>query len=131
MHTLFLREHNRIANELGRVNPGWSDERLFQESRKVLIAEYQHVIYNEWLPVVIGFNTAGMFDLVPLSGGNFFTGYSSNVNPSLSGEFATAAMRFGHTLVRGQLNRVNGQQQTVSQATNLFDIIFRPNEIYK
>ena len=27
MHTLWLREHNRVAIELGRINPHWSDDR--------------------------------------------------------------------------------------------------------
>ena len=54
MHTIWMREHNRIAAGLSDVNPHWDEDRLYQEARKIVGAEMQHITYNEWLPLVVG-----------------------------------------------------------------------------
>ncbi len=33
IHTIFMRQHNTLADELSRLNPQWSDETLYQEAR--------------------------------------------------------------------------------------------------
>lgn len=54
IHTVWMREHNRVADELARLHPQWSDEALFQEARRVVNAEMQHITYNEFLPIILG-----------------------------------------------------------------------------
>lgn len=41
MHTLFVREHNRLAMELRRLNPHWSGDKLYNEARKIVGAMVQ------------------------------------------------------------------------------------------
>lgn len=54
MYTLWVREHNRIAAYLADMNSGWDDETVFQEARRIVIAEIQHITYNEWIPSILG-----------------------------------------------------------------------------
>lgn len=64
MHTLWAREHNRLAHELGQINPHWNDETVFQEARRIVIAEIQHITYNEFLPTLLGKGVMEKFGLL-------------------------------------------------------------------
>lgn len=72
LHTLWMREHNTVARELERLFPYWTDERLYQEARKITTAEYQGVVYNEWLSFLLGHKSLGKYK-----------GYQECVDPSL------------------------------------------------
>lgn len=107
MHTIWMREHNRIARELKEINAHWDGETLYQEARKIVGAQMQLITYEYWLPVVLGKKGMEMLGA--------YKGYDPNVDPSISNEFATAALRFGHTLINPILHRLNETFQPIQQ----------------
>jgi peroxidase len=107
-HITWIREHNRVALELSKLNSRWSQEKVFQEARRIVIAEWQHIIYNEWLPLALGPEYMQAHDLKPLSPGSpLLTDYDSNMDPRITNEFAAAAFRFGHTMVKSTLGQTS------------------------
>ncbi|XP_067679290.1 peroxidase mlt-7-like [Haliotis asinina] len=98
MHTLWVLQHNRLADGLADEHTDWDDETIFQEARKIVIAAIQRITYNEWLPLVLG---SGFYDAYKL--GSTYA-YDSSINPGLFNSFATAANRFGHSLLRATYN---------------------------
>lgn len=125
MHTLFLREHNRIAEKLVDLNPGWSDEQVFQETRKILIGIYQHIVYNEWLPIILGPQFMAQFGLFPQSEG-YSGDYDSSIDPRITNEFAAAGLRFGHSLIPGFIRVNNRIGRQVNPSFSLRDSFFKP-----
>lgn len=124
MHTIFNREHNRIALHLKQLKGELDDETLFQMSRRIVIAEWQHITYREWLPIVVGREKAEKHGLLPLKQGHSFN-YRSSTNPVISAEFATAAFRFGHSLIRSSYDLIDANGETI-RTENLTSTFFNP-----
>ena len=95
MHTLWAREHNRIADQLAADQPQLTDEQLYQQARAVVIAEIQVVTYNEFLPSLLGEGAI-----------TEWSGYDDGVDPTIANEFSTAAYRFGHSMLTDTLLRL-------------------------
>ena len=95
MHTLFVREHNRLCDVIKSVEPSWDDETIYQNARRILIAEYQSITYGGYLPQVLGEKNLGKNKLSRSSD------YVDNENPGMTNEFATASYRFGHSMIQG------------------------------
>ncbi len=83
IHTLFVREHNRIAQSLAQVNTGWDDETLFLETRRIVAAILQHIVFNQYLPGTIGTVNSQSYGLTATTDGSYFTEYDSSVSFNL------------------------------------------------
>lgn len=117
LHTLFLRSHNRIAKQLVAINPHWEDEQLFKTTRSVNIKLYQGII-REWSQSVLG---------KPISIAYRFDG---KTQPSVSNEFATAAIRFHNTMMPGEITGVPGSR-TPQLSLELEDLFYKPKDLRK
>ncbi|XP_067658014.1 chorion peroxidase-like [Haliotis asinina] len=96
LHTLFVREHNRLVEELSHVMPSTTpDDVLFEEARKIVSAIMQQITYSEWLPIIVGPSAMRKYRLAP--GYNFR--YNFTQNPTIYNVFATAAFRYGHSTI--------------------------------
>ena len=74
---------------------------LSQESRRILVGEYQHVVYRHFLPRLLGRQVMTRHGIVVSETSP--TEYSDRVNPSIKNEFSTAAFRYGHSAVQVSL----------------------------
>ena len=115
LQTLFVREHNLQAQKIAKANPRLNDEQIYQKARSIVIAEIQAVTYNEWLPSLLG---QGAVDR--------YTGYDATVNPGISNEFATAAFRFGHSLLGDDVEFLDNKGLETHDTVALSEAFFNP-----
>ncbi|MCA9134649.1 MAG: peroxidase, partial [Planctomycetales bacterium] len=116
---LWMREHNRLAEQLAAKHPRWGDERLYQEARRWVVAEMQAITYNEFLPAVLGPNAPQAYH-----------GYDPHLRPDISNEFAAAAFRVGHTMLPTHLLRVDASGNEIPAGhLALRDGFFQPQAV--
>lgn len=118
MHTLFVREHNRLAAEIRAANPGFAGDEVYEHARAMVAAEMQAITFNEFLPALLGPGA------VPP-----YAGYDDAVNPGISNIFATAAYRVGHTMLSSTIRRRDEHGNTIPAGDlALADAFFIPQE---
>ena len=120
MQTLWIREHNRIADEIASsefngqdLSDPAVDEEIYQRARQIVMGLIQNITYNEFLPSTLGFNAI-----------DTYSGYDPTVNPQISDEFAAAAYRIGHSTLTDEL-LIPGEDPIA-----LRDAFFRPDIVH-
>ena len=114
LHTLMMRQHNYIAEQLNTINPHWSLEQVYQETRRVVIAIIQHITYNEFLPRVLGPQISRRFSL-ELEELGYSSQYDSTCSAGIFNEFSAAAFRFGHSMIQPVLH-LRTEREMVARA---------------
>lgn len=83
--TIFVREHNRLAQVYKDAHPQASEEEIFNNARLINIATYQKICWEEFLPLIVGHESmkewAGKFE------------YDPEVDPTIDLHFTTASYR--------------------------------------
>ncbi|HKB35699.1 MAG TPA: peroxidase family protein [Gemmataceae bacterium] len=115
LHTLFMREHNRIAGIISHAAPFLKDETVFQLTRAIVIGEVQSITFNEFLPALLGNGVISAYG-----------GYNPRVNPGIATEFSTAAFRLGHSLLAPDVEFLNPDGSTKFGEVSLADSFFNP-----
>lgn len=116
MHTLWFREHNRIADHLHGINPHWDGDAIYHEARKIIGAQMQFITYEHWLPLVLG--EKGMALLGP------YRGYDPQTDATVSNVFATAAFRMGHGMIQPMMSRLNASYLPIPEGNLRLDEAF-------
>ncbi|MCE9629525.1 MAG: carboxypeptidase regulatory-like domain-containing protein [Planctomycetia bacterium] len=123
LQTLFVREHNRLADEAARRNPALTDEQLYQHARRLVIAELQKITFDEFLPALLGSPKAGANGIAA------YRGYRADVNPGIATEFSTVAFRVGHSMLGEDIDFLAGDGTAVRAPLSLRDAFFNPTPL--
>ena len=119
MHTLFVREHNRLAEAIAARDAGLSGDEIYERARKIVGAQMQVVTYEEFLPVLLGPRA-----LEP------YRGYNLTVDPRISNLFSGAIYRLGHSMLSATLLRVDSSGSEIAEGhLPLRDAFFAPSRI--
>ena len=116
IHVIFVREHNKLAAAIAAANPGFTDEQVFQNARRIVVGELQVITYKEFLPALLGPQALRPYE-----------GYKPHVNPGIATEFSTAAYRIGHTLINDDVELLDNNGDPIDDALELAEAFFNPS----
>ena len=119
LHTLFVREHNRLAGIIANENPGLTGVEIYQRAKSIVGAQMQIITYEEFLPALLGQGSIPPYE-----------GYDSTVNARIMNIFSTAAYRFGHSSLSSLLLRLDSNGNEITEGHLLLrDAFFAPLKI--
>ncbi|XP_037796031.1 chorion peroxidase-like isoform X1 [Penaeus monodon] len=104
---MLIRYHNNVADRLKEINVGWNDENLFQEARRIVVAQVQHVVYNEYIYKLLGPQAITEYQLTPLTEAHRRQDYDAGMTLATTSEFETATLHFSQSQIPDQIEVVD------------------------
>ena len=121
MHTIWVREHNRIARVLRANNRQMSSDDIFETARSIVIAQIQKITYKDYLPLILG---RAFSRLIPT-----YKGYDPSIFSNVPNAFATAAYRFGHSQIQPFFERLDKSYRSIPAGPlSLVDAFFNNSQ---
>ncbi|VDL70130.1 unnamed protein product [Nippostrongylus brasiliensis] len=97
LRTIFESHHNILAGQLKKLNPHWDDEQLYQEARRIVVAQIQIITVREYLPLLIGREAMAKFEIVD-DPKNFADLYDKHANADTLNAFAAVVGQFFYAM---------------------------------
>uniref|UniRef100_A0A2S2NJ57 Peroxidasin n=1 Tax=Schizaphis graminum TaxID=13262 RepID=A0A2S2NJ57_SCHGA len=119
---LFLRFHNYIANKLQKDHPLWTDETVYQETRRIVAAVTQIITYDHFLPIILGENYINEYGL------NNETNYDPTIMPAVAQEMTSGAFRLLHNIIPAKLNYMT-ENYTTYEVEEPSESFLRPDSL--
>lgn len=91
IHFIAARQHNYLVDKLTEMNPNYDDETLYQEARRILGAQFQHITYNEFLPLLLGNKSSEMLG-IPSQTSSRVEIYDETLEPTLANVFVAGKL---------------------------------------
>jgi Ca2+-binding RTX toxin-like protein len=109
LQTIWAREHNYQVDQLTptAAAQGWTQDQLFEAARAINEAEWQHVVYDEYLPALIG----GQADVLLAA----YRATHPDLPAGIINEWTTVAFRFGHDQSSNDYTLLNADGSTYLQ----------------
>jgi Ca2+-binding RTX toxin-like protein len=126
VHHVFHAEHNLLVDEIKGLilaegpafaanwqltNGDWDGEKLFQAAKFMTEMEYQHLVFEEFARKV-----QPQVDV--------FGAYQTDIDPAITAEFAHTVYRFGHSMLREEIPRIDAAGNDIS--TGLIEGFLNP-----
>lgn len=112
LQTIWAREHNYQVDQLTpyATANGWTQDQLFEAARAISEAEWQHIVFEEYLPKLVGTQADDLLAAYKAT-------HPGDIPAGIINEWTTVAFRFGHDQSSNDYTLLNADGSTYFQVS--------------